>query len=358
MKKIRNLPDSQVAAQRNDLIHGQQSLNLVQKRIFSLVVQQINRDDKDYKTYYINISDLVESSNSNNVYNQMQEETKKLVSKVLTRKIVKDDGKRGFTHLSLISKAHHIEGQGTLEINLHPDIRDMLLQLKEQGNFTPVPVAEILACRSIYGQRFYEMLYSWRQHGRWEVSLENLRFSLELEDKYANFGDFKRFVLEKAQEDLQKNTNMRFTWTEECRERGRGRGKKVTHLIFEFDFVADQLDMELGLELEPVEVEKNPKSSVSKPEKELPFNLTNRLKNKAELDSSKVQQVTNWLTENPEQSKPFSVFFNAQIEVTIDTGGTDYRGRKIENVQGWAWSKIMKVMESGIPEKASNARGY
>ena len=349
MDRTKNLADSKVAAQRNDLIHGQQSLSLVQKRIFSLVVQQINRDDKDYKTYYINIRDLVDSSNSYNVYNQLQEETKKLVSKVLTKKTVQDDGKRGFTHWSMISKAHHVEGQGTLEINLHPDIRDMLLQLKEQGNFTPVPVAEILACRSIYGQRIYEMLYSWRQHGRWETSLDDLRFSLHLKDKYANYSDFRRFVLEKAQEDLKKNTNMRFTWVEECRDRGRGSGRKVTHILFEFDFKADQMDMVIEV--------KGVKEKKKKPF-DLPFNLENRLRNKAELNTAQVEKISAWLVKNPEEGKPFSAYINAQIEIPVDTGATDYRGRKIDNIQAWAWTKIQQILEGGVPTNAKNPRGY
>jgi plasmid replication initiation protein len=351
-KKIKNLPDFEVATQRNDLIHGQQSLSLIQKRIFALVVQQINRNDKDYKKYSINIRDLVDTSNSYNVYNQLQEETKKLISKVLTKKETREDGRRSFSHWAMISKAQHIEGEGTLEINLHPDIRDMLLQLKEQGNFTPVPVAEILACRSTHGQRIYEMLYSWRQHGRWEVSLDDLRFSLGLVDKYENYGDFKRFVLEKAQMDLKKNTNMRFTWVEECRGRGRGSGRKVTHLIFEFEFVSDQLDMDLQKK------QKKPKKKPPSSSGELAFNLIDRMQKKAELDSEQIEQVCGWLDENPDLVRPFSAYFNRQIEVPVDTGGTDYRGRPIENIQGWAWAKIKKVIENGIPEKTTNSRGY
>lgn len=352
MKKMKSLPDSEVAAQRNDLIHGQQSLTLVQKRIFAMVVQQISRDDKDFKTYNIKIRDLVDTGNSYNVYNQIQEETKKLIQKVLTKKTVQEDGRRSFTHWSMISKAHHVEGEGTLEINLHPDIRDMLLRLKEQGNFTPVPVAEILACRSTHGQRIFEMLYSWRQHRRWEVSLEELRFSLGLEDKYANYSDFRRFVLEKAQEDLKKNTNMRFIWTEECRNRGRGSGRKVTHLIFEFEFISDQLDMAIGGE------KKKSKKEYPLTDIDLPYRLVERMQKKAEFDSAQIKKVTDWLVQHEDQIKLFAAYFNTHIENPLDTGGLDYRGRKIENVQGWAWYKISKIMENGIPEKSTNARGF
>src|SRR5699024_12332861 len=120
-----------------------------------------------------------------------------------------------------------------------PDIREMLLDLKEQGNFTPVPVAELLACRSTYGQRMYELLYSWRRTGRWETTVKDLRFSLGVEDKYSNFSDFRRFILEKAQKDLKKHTNMRFTWEAESRKKER----KITHLIFDFSIKQNQIDL-------------------------------------------------------------------------------------------------------------------
>ena len=332
-KKEKHLPDSLVAPQRNDLIHGQQQLTLIQKRIFTLVVKQINRDDKDFKTYVINVKDLVEAGNSKSIYNRLKDETKKLISKVLTKK-ENVGSKTSFTHWTMISKAHHTEGEGVLEINLHPDIRDMLLHLKDQGNFTPVPISELLACRSTYGQRIYELLYSWRRHGEWEVSVEDLRFSLAIEDKYQNYADFRRYVLEKAQSDIAKNTNMRFDWEEKKNATGLGSGRKITHIHFTFTIINDQIDFDF-------ESDSGEKASDWQPR----FKLLERLK-KAQLNQSQTQAIIDFLISNPDLEKAFSSFFNQEIENVIDTGATDHRGKKIENIQAWAWVKIKNAIES------------
>ena len=143
---------------------------------------------------------------------------------------------------------------------------------------------------------------------------------------------------------------MRFTWEEQCRGRGRGSGRKVTHIIFEFDFKADQLDMDM--EVKGVKGKKK-KSPVT-----LPYNLEKRLRTKAELNASQIEKISAWLAKNPAEEKAFSSYINSQIEIPVDTGGTDYRGRKIDNVQAWAWAKVQKVLESGVPTNVKNPRGY
>jgi plasmid replication initiation protein len=340
-KKEKNYPDCEVATQRNDLIHGQQTLSLVQKRIFALTVQKIQRGDEDYKTYSIEVENLVNAGTSRSIFDRLEKETKKLMTKVLTRRL-NEGGKGSFTHWSMVSKAHHVEGEGKLEIDLHPDIRDMLLNLKEQGNFTPVPVAELLACRSTYGQRMYELLYSWRRIGRWETTVNDLRFSLGAEEKYSNFSDFRRSILRKAQKDVKTHTNMRFDWTEECRGRGRGKGKKITHLIFDFSFNMNQMDLPLEAFERP---EFNPK-----------FDLINRLKNDAELSEKQVNETVEWLAKNSNQQWPLAWWIHQRI--IVPDPPKDSLGNPIRDMGSWTWDKIKKAMQSGgFPEPPKQPKG-
>lgn len=324
-KKEQDLPEDLVATQRNDLIHGQQSLSLVQKRIFALAVQQIRKGDEDYKTYEIDISDLVAAGTSSRIFSQVEDETENLMRKILMKKEEIPNSKfPRTTRWSMISKATHDPGSGKLKINLHPDIRDMLLDLK--GNFTPVPVAELLACRSTYGQRLYELLYSQAWKGNtWEVSVEELRFSLNIEDKYSNFSDLRRRVLKKAQKDVKKHTNMRFEWEEES----RGKGRKITHLTFEFEFIADQLDLVL-----------------EEPKKKREFdiyNLRDRLKKWAKLEQKKVNKIMQYLEQNPDDREGFKQQYH-EIEVNLQQG-TDEQNRTINSLAGYAWTNIKPLIE-------------
>lgn len=309
-KNLHHKPDDQVATQRNDLIHGQQEFTLVQKRIFALAVQQIRKGDEDYKTYEIDISDLVAAGTSKRIFSQIEDETENLMRKILMKKEeVEGSEFPKTTRWSMVSKAEHNPGSGKLKIDLHPDIRDMLLDLK--GKFTPVPVAEILACRSSYGQRLYELLYSQAWKGNnWEISVDELRFSLNIEDKYSNFSDLRRRVLKKAQKDVKKHTNMKFDWKEES----RGKGRKITHLIFEFEIKADQMDLAL----------EEPKFDF--------YNLRKRLKKYAKLDAKEVQQFMNWIEGfASEKQKEFAKNYNVNFENIIDTNAPVSNGKTIQN---------------------------
>ncbi|HLR76015.1 MAG TPA: replication initiation protein [Balneolaceae bacterium] len=323
----KDLPDSQVATQRNDLLHGQQSLSLVQKRIFALTIQQIKRDDDELKTYTIEIQDLVDAGTSRRIFSQIEQETDSLLRKILLKKEhIEGQEFPETSRWSLVINAKHRPGEGNLEIRLHPDIREMLLDLKEQGNFTPVPVAELLACRSTYGQRMYELLYSWRRTGRWETTVKDLRFSLGVEDKYSNFSDFRRFILEKAQKDLKKHTNMRFTWEAESRKKGR----KITHLIFDFSFKPDQMDL-----------------AIEEPKKKSNFDifdLRNRLKKWAKLESKKINKIMRFLENNSDDREDFKEQYH-EIEINLQQG-IDSNKNPINSLSGYAWSNIKPLIEN------------
>lgn len=330
MEKIgQHLSDNQVATQRNDLLRGQQSFSLVQKRIFALAIQQIKRGDQKLKPYTIEIQDLVNTGTSRKIFSQVEKEADGLMDKKLLKKeqLPNSDYPKT-TRWNMIMKATHNPGEGTLTIRINPEIKEMLIKLKEQGNFTPVPVAEMLACRSSYGQRIYELLYSqrWKKTGKWEVSVEDLRFALDIETKYKNFSDLRRRVLEKAQKDLKEHTNMRFDFETESREKGR----KITHVIFDFSFILDQMDLALEVP------ENKPKFDI--------YNLRNRLKTYAKLEQKKINKILGFLENNSDVREEFKQQYH-HVEANIQQG-TDDQGRAINSDSGYAWSEIKPLIES------------
>lgn len=94
-----------------------------------------------------------------------------------------------------------------------------------------------------------------------------------------NFSDFRRYVLLKTQNDLQKHTNMMFSFE----TKSRGKGRKITHIIFDFSTTQDR---------------KTPQLKAApdwfKPE----FNLRERLKENDEISTEQVNTVMRWLAEN------------------------------------------------------------
>lgn len=312
----KNIPDDKLVTQHNALVHSRQTFTLLQQRILALAVAKIRRSDNGDKEYEVKIRDLVELGTSTEIYSRLEKEAKDLVGKVVTHKGTTEDGKRFFEHWSILKKASYEEGTGVLKVEFHSEIRDMLFQLK--GQFSSAVAIEKASCQSIYGVRIYEMLVSHWRFGEWEVSMEDLRHSLGLEGKYKNFSDFRRYVLNKAQKDLKKHTHMRFDWEPKKRAKGRGKGKKVTHVAFEFSWKPNQLD--LGLE------EPNWADGYDI------YNLRERIQKSAGIHPKEVHRIMEWVGGRSErQQEAFKNNFHKKFEVPLQSGSTVANGKRIEN---------------------------
>lgn len=329
------LPEDELVTQHNALVHSRQTFTLLQQRILTLATAQIKRSHTGKEEYDIYIKDLLELGTSPDIYNHLEKQAKDLAGKVVTHKGIDEDGKRFFEHWAMIKKASYKEGTGVLKIQFHADIQQMLFDLK--GQFSSAVAIEKASCQSVYSVRIYELLVSYWRFGKWEVSVDDLRDSLGLEDKYKNFSDFRQYVLEKAKEDLKRNTSMRFTWKEEKRARGRGKGKKVTHLLFDFSWNPNQMSL-------PMDDQPKPKF------RDLPHNLLDRLKNDIGLNKKELKTVREWLEDRPDQDKPMNEWIYKKF--VEDTNPKDSSGKQIRSYSKYFMSHFNETFqESGFPKK-------
>ena len=91
---------------------------------------------------------------------------------------------------------------GIVEVVISELIMPHLIDLTKE--FTRYSPYTAMILRSSYSQRFYEFCCRFRDTGHWHVSLDELRAMLRLEDKYATYGELKKYVLDKAQKELQE----------------------------------------------------------------------------------------------------------------------------------------------------------
>jgi hypothetical protein len=325
----------ELVIEKNALVHSRQTFTLFQQRILALAMAQIERSDEGDKTYQIKIQDLVDLSNTKDLYNRLERETRDLVGKVVTRK-VKNREYESFEHWAMVSHTKHVKGSGVLEIRFDSEVRDMLFQL--EGEWTATVALELASCQSSYSVRIMKMLMSHWRYGKWEVSVKELRFYLGLENKYKSFTNFRTRVLEKAQQDLQKHTNMRFTWQEQKNAHGRGKGRKITHIKFDFSWKPNQLNLPM-----------DGSEPTGKPDIEFKYNLEDRLKNTLQLDTEKRTKIKKWLGDHPAQQYPLSYWIHRHIEVPQPP--RDLLGNPVQSVPNWSWKLISKAMKGeGFPQ--------
>src|SRR5699024_3930834 len=327
---IKHYDEKELVVEKNALTHSRQTFSVLQNRILMLAASKIKQGDKGDQTYEVNVQDLVEFSNTKDIYNRLEKETRELAGKDVTLK-VKHGKYESFEHWSVITRAKQVKGSGILEIEFHSDIRDMLFFDLGEGEWNASVAVELASCTTKYAPLLYRKFMSHRRRGKWEVSVKDLRFELGLENKYKSFYDFRERILKKAQEDLQKHTNMRFTWEEEKNARGRGKGRKITDIIFDFSWKPDQMNLPIE------EPKKDGKFDI--------FDLRKRLKKYAELSVAEVDDIMKQVKQKtPAERKTFAEKFYKKFQVPIDTKTPVAGGKVIQKPYGYCMKNYERWM--------------
>ncbi|WP_338770327.1 replication initiation protein (plasmid) [Bernardetia sp. ABR2-2B] len=227
----------------NDLIEAKMDLSTMQLRIFLGTVVQIKKEDVAFKPYQIVIKELLDDCGvkSNNWYETLREEAESLSEVKLKLPV---ENKKDFLYTNLFSSVRYRNNLGVLELSFDPALKPYLLQLK--GNFTTYELQYVFPMKSQYSIRLYELLRQYATFGKRRFSLENLRYIFSLEDKYPNFADFKKRVIEPAKKECTKHSDITFSY------KSVKQGRKVVALDFLITRKANSKDIEAQQKAIPI----------------------------------------------------------------------------------------------------------
>lgn len=220
IKDLELKKDNRTVVQHNAITTARYSMTATEKKIIYYMLYMV-KDNKNLKNLQIPVSELIDNFKSKEInYKHLREATKKLIGRVY------EIGRRGgdLLQVSIISSAEYKTGTGLIEISFDDKMKPYLLELK--SNFTIFKLNQALSLRSIYSQRLYEILSSFADTGWWQITVDELREILKLKKKYSDYNMFKKKVILKAKEELEKYTEIRFTVQE------MKTGKRVTSLRF------------------------------------------------------------------------------------------------------------------------------
>lgn len=143
-------------------------------------------------------------------------------------------------------------GTGVATFRVSPEVWKLILDFTK--GYRKYELKTTMQFKSVYSMRFYELLSG--QKAPLSFSLEELKKMLKLDDytdkngkhhreKYKRADDFKKNILDVAQEELDEHSPYSFTY-EEITEPSRGRnGYKVTGYTFTPKFLHKNRDMQL-----------------------------------------------------------------------------------------------------------------
>ncbi|OUJ67759.1 replication initiation protein [Hymenobacter crusticola] len=211
-----NKPDK-IVTQHNALINARFSFVPLQMRLFLALLARIEFDDTSFREHFVPFSEIGFVDRGGSSYQLLEEVCEKLTSFTLYIEELEPGTRRrrkrpNYKFISLMDTVEYQGDKGGVLASFNPSIMPYLLQLRESGNFTTAALAELRKLKSPYALRIYWLLKEYADFGQRTLSLEQLRFMLDIaENEYPRFSNFKARVLDKAQSELA-GTDMPFTF--------------------------------------------------------------------------------------------------------------------------------------------------
>lgn len=202
----KNSPTKSPIAQHNNLVNAQYSLTQIQLRMFLYLLMKVKPDDEGFREYKVPV-DQITNPNGGGSYETIRNACSDLQKKTLKIETINKRGKRKYVEISIVVRSEYVDGESCVKMKLSEDIMPYLLNLREKGNFT-VATLENLMKLSYPAFRLYFLAKERKDKNmRMEIELVDLKTMLDMSDKYPEYRDFKKRVLDKAEQELS-NTDL------------------------------------------------------------------------------------------------------------------------------------------------------
>jgi len=226
---MENKKQKNLIAQSKELVEAKYNFNLWELRLFIEVLQQIDKNDKDFKRYRLYYQDIIaQYGKGKKDYKYIRNASLSLLRKVVHFDYVTEDGIERTYHAVLFTAAdtpknwREIDESMYIDFKVNSDLKDQLIELKK--NYLLYDKRNILRLRSKFAVRIYQILKSYEWENREsvvvELSVAELRLMLLVDEngdptkEYPKYYMFKRRVLLQAQKEIQEHTDIAFSFEE------------------------------------------------------------------------------------------------------------------------------------------------
>ena len=199
---------NQQLAQHNALINARFSMIPLQMRLFVSMLARQDFGQTEFRSHLIPIKELILDSQGGSAYERVDAMCQNIMEfKIYIEKLEPQTRRRtkkpAFTYINLISTASWEPELGGVVASFNVDALPYLLQLQEAGNFTLADLKEVQKLKSPSALRIYWLLKEYAEFGRRTMSVQELRFVLDVQDhEYPQFRSFKAKILEPARDQL------------------------------------------------------------------------------------------------------------------------------------------------------------
>lgn len=202
----------------HDLNHFKGGYTRLELDFIYAFISTIKDEDERFKDYTLSLSEL-----ENKLQKRLELKKIEYIFDTLISKSFKINNEKKLAVYSFFTKLEFDKEEKTLSVKFNEDLKPHLIQLSTyaKGNFK-----YLLQFKSEYSKRIYMLLSQWQTAGKKLYAVEELREILAVPKSYL-YADFKRKILNKAEAELKKSSDIFFTYQEQKS------GRKVTHILFD-----------------------------------------------------------------------------------------------------------------------------
>ena len=206
--------------QSHIIINARYALSRSEIDIILTLLTAIKKEDKDFKDYVFTISELESKTNRKWNSKQLKETVKKLMSKPLELPIEHQKDWEIVNWFSFFKYSH----TGLISCRFDKRLKPYLIELA--GTRILADFRHLLPMNSSYSKRMYLLLKEYDKIGMRTFNVEELQAILKVPKSLKTYSNFNLKVLKRAENDINKFTDIEVKFTE------KKRGRKVVEITY------------------------------------------------------------------------------------------------------------------------------
>ena len=202
-KDLQNDQKKGIVRVHNNFVEAIYSLSVEAKKLLLAVWLHANDDGKEIKIHNKEILEKIGIDIAHLNPKHREEVVEELMSKIVTIRNLDDPNE--WQKFQLLRDTEYKNGY--LITDISPKLMPYILEAKERL-FTRFNIQNIKPLTSIHAIRMYELAKQFDDTGWRVIELDELRKMLKLDGKYKDNKDFRKWVLDVAKKQINKNTDI------------------------------------------------------------------------------------------------------------------------------------------------------
>lgn len=212
----------------NALVSASYYLSLVEQRLILLGIVEARNNQSQDNEFIIHVNSYISAFgvDDSTAYLTIKEACKRLRGRYFTyQRLI--NGNLEQTESNWVQSVSYAINSSYVKIKFTDDVMPLITNLER--HFTSYQLEQVKDLTSIYSIRLYELLISWKQKKKVELSLAELRLKLGIEpDEYKAMNNFKAKVLDLAVSQINEHTDITAKYDQVKT------GRQITGFIFTF----------------------------------------------------------------------------------------------------------------------------